>query len=99
MKYARKCTKTGKGMNEGWIDEDTDEYFKYKADAVIHIKEIMSEEFPMGWENIDDKSDDDILDIGYNHYGVYYTEWDDSDAEYEEIEGEMYRIFGYGTNY
>ncbi len=88
MKYARKCSITHKGMNEGWIDEQTYEYFKNEADAVHHIKEIMSEEFPMGWENIEDKSNDDILEIGYNHYGIHYTEWEcPEDMQYEEING------------
>ena len=96
MKYARKCSITHKGMNEGWIDEQTDEYFKNKVDAVKHIKELMDEEIANGgveFANWKSKNDDDILEIGYNHYGVYYTEWEcTGDYQYEEINGVLTEI-------
>ena len=31
---------------------------------------------------------DDILEIGYNHYNIYYTEWEDEDdLQYKETNG------------
>ena len=95
-RYARQCSITEEGMNEGWINEQTDEYFKNKVDAVKHIKELMDEEIANGgveFANWKSKDDDDILEIGYNHYGVYYTEWEcTEDYQYEEINGVLTEI-------
>jgi hypothetical protein len=33
MRYARKCSVTGEGMNEGWVGNDGEVYFKYGHDA------------------------------------------------------------------
>ena len=77
-------------MNEGWINEQTDEYFKNKVDAVKHIKELMDEDEFLTFGG--KRSDDDILEVGYNFYNIYWTEWDDSDAEYEEINGVLTEI-------
>ncbi len=92
MEYARKCYITGKGMNEGWVDENADKYFKNNVDVIKHIKELMIEETKQTEHQFFIESTDDILEIGYNHYGVYYTEWDDLDAEYEEINGVLTEI-------
>jgi hypothetical protein len=87
MKYARKCSITHKGMNEGWINEQTDEYFKNKVDAVKHIKELMIEETKQTEHQFFIESTDDILEIGY------YTEWEcTEDYQYEEINGVLTEI-------
>ena len=92
-RYARKCSITGEGMNEGWINENTDAYFKHKSDVVKHIKELMIEETKQTGHQFFIESTDDILEIGYNHYGVYYTEWEcTEDYQYEEINGVLTEI-------
>lgn len=92
-RYARKCSITGEGMNEGWINENTDAYFKHKSDVVKYIKEWMIEETKQTGHQFFIESTDDILEIGYNHYGVYYTEWEcTEDYQYEEINGVLTEI-------
>ncbi len=90
MKYARKCSITGKGMNEGWIDEQTYEYFKNEMDAVNHINKLIEQDDET-YEWI--SCTDDILEIGFNYYGIYYTEWEcEEDMQYEEINGVLTEI-------
>jgi hypothetical protein len=92
-RYARQCSVTQKGMNEGWINENDLVYFKHKSDVVKHIKELMIEETKQTGHQFFIESTDDILEIGYNHYGVYYTEWEcTEDYQYEEINGVLTEI-------
>tara|TARA_R110002111_G_scaffold144750_1_gene210998 strand:+ start:692 stop:1117 length:426 start_codon:yes stop_codon:yes gene_type:complete len=95
-RYARQCSITEEGMNEGWIDEQTDEYFKNKSDVVKHIKELMDEEVANGgvpFVNWKSKKNDDILEIGYNFFNIYWTEWEcTEDYQYEEINGVLTEI-------
>lgn len=72
----RKCSVTKEKMTEGWIDEDVYKYFKYQKDVVGYIKRLMTEDNAMGvadWNT--NQSDDDICEIGYNHFNIYWTEW------------------------
>lgn len=98
MKYARQCSITHKGMNEGWIDEGSIEYlyFKNKSDVVKHIKNLMDEELANGgvpFVNGKSKKNDDILEIGYNFFNTYWTEWEcTEDYQYEEINGVLTEI-------
>jgi len=91
MEYARKCSVTGEGMNNGWINEQTYEYFKYKKDVINYIKSIMKKDPMITYGG--KRSDDDILEVGYNYYDVYYTEWEYSeDMQYIEINGVLTEI-------
>jgi hypothetical protein len=58
--YARTCSVTGEGMNEGWYYEADQMYFKYEADALAHV-------VSKGYDDIND---------AYEHDECYYTEWD-----------------------
>jgi hypothetical protein len=78
-KYARKCSKCGKGMNEGFIIGNGDEYFCgenclyqiYSADE---------------WELM---ADDDETDEAFN----YWTEWEDEgEYQYQIINGVLEEI-------
>lgn len=83
-RYARQCSITGKGMNEGWIDEERYEliYFKYQKDVIKYIKDLMIDD-PYLYSN--NKTIDEILNIGYNIYGIYWTDWnDDEDKNYDK---------------
>tara|TARA_R110000751_G_scaffold27669_3_gene72960 strand:+ start:11943 stop:12326 length:384 start_codon:yes stop_codon:yes gene_type:complete len=83
--YARQCSITSEGMNEGWIDDEAidTQYFKYQKDVIKYIKKTLEEENANGgglhlWDL--NKSDDDILEIGYNIYGIYWTEWEEEEG-------------------
>jgi hypothetical protein len=52
MKYARECSITGEGMNQGWVGDDGCVYFKYEKDA---RKWCVSR----GYRDIDDAYADD----------------------------------------
>ena len=91
-KYPRKCDVTGKGMNEGWIDEGSSsgkEYFKKKKHILKHVKSIMKKEGAVDPKTL---SDDDILEYGYNHYSIYWTEWGqpEDDENYFDKNGNEY---------
>lgn len=89
-RYARQCSITEEGMNEGWIDEQTYEYFKNEMDAVNHIKKLIEQDDET-YEWI--SCTDDILEVGFHYYGVYYTEWEcEEDMQYEEINGVLTEI-------
>tara|TARA_R110002020_G_scaffold54419_1_gene151739 strand:+ start:6821 stop:7135 length:315 start_codon:yes stop_codon:yes gene_type:complete len=96
--WARQCDITGEGMNEGWIDDEAIDthYFKYQKDVIKYIKKTLEEENANGgglhlW-NLN-KSNDDILEIGYNIYGIYYTQWEcKEDFQYQEINGKLIEI-------
>jgi hypothetical protein len=60
IKWARQCSKTGEGMNEGYCFNDGEAYFIEEADALEYAKSI-------GYDNLDD---------AYEHDAYYYTEWD-----------------------
>jgi hypothetical protein len=77
MKYARQCSVTNEGMNEGWCFGDGEEYAKYESDAIKMAKE-------WGYDSIDE---------AYNEDACYWTEWEDEDDyQYEEINGILTEI-------
>tara|TARA_R110002020_G_scaffold453806_1_gene668855 strand:- start:1295 stop:1900 length:606 start_codon:yes stop_codon:yes gene_type:complete len=93
-RYARQCSITNEGMNQGWIDEDTGVYFKYKKDAVKYIKDLMLNTYESEGDSAFDidkyKKEDDILDIGYEHFNTYWTSWEcESELQYKLVDGEL----------
>lgn len=74
--YARKCSKTGEGMNSGWVADNGDEYFKNEVDA-IHWCHMA------GYADIDAAFADDA---------IYWTEWADDDHQYGIINGKLVAI-------
>jgi hypothetical protein len=81
-KFARKCSITGEGMNEGFVIGDGDFYIKYEKDLITFLRD--NNEFPRENESL---SDDFIMDEAYNLGEYYYTEWEDED-DYEYYEDE-----------
>lgn len=76
-KYARQCTKTLEGMNEGWVVGDGEEYYKYEADILARCKEA-------GYDSLDEAYDDEFM---------YWTEWEDEfDYQYAEVDGVLTEI-------
>ena len=94
-KYARKCDITGLGMNEGWYDEDGRKisYIKNEADVIPYIKGIIKEDEQFK-DELPNITNDRVLDIAFNFYNIYWTEWED-ESEYEFIinkEGKLVEI-------
>jgi hypothetical protein len=83
MKYARKCSITGEGMNEGWEDE-SEQYFKYEKDVIAWLREVEFGTY----------SDDGLmLEEAVEHDVLYWTVWEDeSEHQYEEINGKLIEI-------
>ena len=76
-KYARSCTCCGEGMNEGYFIDY--EYFCSKS--------CLSTEYPSDvWEKLYKESEAN----GGND--CYWTQWDDSEYEYQYIDGKLKQI-------
>jgi len=76
-KFARKCSVTNEGMNEGWFSDEADKYFKYEKDALKCCIEN-------GYKDIDEAYSDDF---------IYWTSWEDKeDYAYEMINGVLTEI-------
>ena len=76
-KFARQCSVTGEGMNQGWVIEDGWVYAKYEKDALKLLIE-------MGYKSIED---------AYESDNCYWTEWEDEDDyQYQLIDGKLVEI-------
>ncbi len=86
-KYARQCSVTEEGMNEGWVAYDGEYYFKYAKDAVDWIKNeekcqngvLHEDEDPEDLEMYSKYSQDDWLEFGFNMDMCYWTSWQESE--------------------
>ena len=77
-KWARKCSITGQGMNEGWYCEDIDTYFKYEDDALNFAQEHT-------YADLECAHDDEFM---------YWTQWeDDSDFEYVQVGQKVFEVY------
>ena len=73
-KFARKCSATGKGMNEGYCVNDGDLYFSEEQHLVKWLRD----------RNVDETSelsDEYILNEAYQLDEYYWTEWDAEDED------------------
>jgi len=85
MKYARQCSVTGEGMNEGYLVHD-DTCVKYEKDLITLIRSWGDKEF-------NSASDEYILAESYQQDEYYWTEWEcPTDLQYEEINGKLIEI-------
>lgn len=75
--YAKKCSITGEGMDEGFVVEGSKEimYFKYDKDLIKYLREH-------GDEVYNDASDDFILGESYENGWHHWTDWIDDEPEY-----------------
>lgn len=73
-KFARKDTKTGKGMNSGFCVGDGDAYFEEDADLIEYIREHNKE----AYEGL---SDEFLLKDSYESGYHYWTEWEVTEGE------------------
>lgn len=70
--YARKCSVTGKGMNEGYVFNDGEMYFYNEKDLIQFLRDR---------DDNKDLSDDFLLNEAYNQDEYYYTEWNEVDED------------------
>ena len=83
-KFARKCSATGKGINEGYCVNDGDFYFSEESQLVKWLRD-------RDVDGTKELSDEFILKEAYDLEEYYYTEWDveDEDEWYDE-NGKLY---------
>jgi hypothetical protein len=83
-KFARKCSATGKGINEGYCVNDGDFYFSEESQLVKWLRD-------RDVDGTNELSDEFILKEAYELEEYYYTEWDveDEDEWYDE-NGKLY---------
>lgn len=72
--FARKCSVTGKGINEGYVFNDGELYFYNESDLLSFLRNRDTE----GNENL---SDEFILKEAYDLEEYYYTEWNEIDED------------------
>ena len=78
-KFARKCSATGKGINEGYWVNDGDFYFSEESQLVKWLRD-------RDVDGTNELSDEFILKEAYDLEEYYYTEWyaEDEDEWYDE---------------
>ena len=72
--FARLCSATGRGMNEGYCCLDGDLYFAEESDLLAWLR---SDE-GAGYEGM---SDEFVLADAYEAEMYYYTEWEELDED------------------
>ena len=86
MKYARQCSITGEGMNDGYVVGDGEMHIKYEKDLITLIRS-------WGADKNNELSDEFILDESWQHEEYYWTAWEDeSEYHYEEVNGKLIEI-------
>ena len=94
--YAKKCTATGEGMNEGFVTYGAENFFKYKSDLIAHL--LSYDCFHFNIRKINGKkatevTEDELLNYCESKDFYYYYEWDSYECnEWEEINGELIEI-------
>jgi hypothetical protein len=78
FKFARICSATGRGINEGYCCHDGDFYFAEEQDLIGYLRYL---------GGYDDLSDEFVLQDAYEAEAYYYTEWEelDEDGWYESL--------------
>lgn len=64
-RYARTCSVTGEGMNEGYVFHDGEAYAKTKENAILLAHKY-------GYDSLAD---------AYEYGAVYWTQWEDDDID------------------
>lgn len=83
--YARQCSVTEEGMNEGWCWGDGLFYTKYKEDTISGLRKDHPD------RNI--FSDEELLEWAYDSDTLYWIEWEyEEDMRYAEIGGTLYDV-------
>ncbi len=79
--YARRCDKTGEGMNSGWLFGDGAMYIKYKEDVIAELRGPNWKDFWTDMKPPSERTDDEVLDAAFEQDICYWTEWDPSEED------------------
>lgn len=83
-RFARKCSATGRGMNEGYCVFDGEFYFSEESHLIDWLRDRE--------EGDKSLSDDFLLAEAYSLGEYYYTDWDiDDEDEYYDEQGNVYK--------
>lgn len=75
--YARACSITGEGMNEGWVVSGGETYIKYEEDAIAFCRTEYDQTMEEAYAE-SEESDDDLF---------YWTNWESDDYQYIYLNG------------
>ena len=86
MKYARRCSITAEGMNDGWVWGDGEFYSKYESDTMAELRRDFPEHSAM--------TDDELMTWAVEDMDfLYWTEWEDkSEYQYKMMKGILIEI-------
>jgi hypothetical protein len=88
IKWARKDSATGKGMDKGYCVYDGEAYFVNESDLIKYLREQNVDEY-------NELSDEFLLKEAYECEDYYHTEWDIDDSDYyyeEQADGTLIEI-------
>ena len=81
MKYARTCSVTGKGMNEGWVWFGGEFYTSTQEITIAELRKSYSESDADFWgatpSELNAMTDDELLQRGFDKGMFFWTEWED----------------------
>lgn len=87
-KFVRVCSKTGKGMNEGFIVNDGDFYFKEESDLLDWLRE--QDFITAEGEEANKFSNEDLKEWAFNDEIYYWTKWEiEAETEYYNENGKL----------
>lgn len=85
--YARKCSITGKGMNEGHVIWKGELYISDYSVFIEWLRDTFKDEI-----KVDEMTDEDLIDWSFAEGHHYYARWDDDDHLYLDIDGQLIEI-------
>jgi hypothetical protein len=88
IKWARKDSATGKGMDRGYCCNDGEAYFVNTSDLIKWLRDRNVDEY-------NELSDEFLLEEAYAQDEYYHTEWDIEDSDYyyeEQADGTLIEI-------
>ena len=74
MKYARVCSVTGKGMNDGWVWGNGEFYTSTKEVTITALREE-----PYYGSEFKSMTDDEVLQFAFDNDICFWTEWEEID--------------------
>ena len=79
MEYARTCSVTGKGMNEGWVWFDGEFYTSTKEITIAVLREELNASVLHGRDPSEllSMTDDKLLQWAFDNNVCFWTEWED----------------------
>ena len=79
MKYARTCSVTGKGMNEGWVWGNGEFYTSTQEITISELRKWIEHDYfkEETRKTILSMSDDELLQFAYDNNICFWTEWED----------------------